>query len=88
MICITEELVNFNICIDTMNLRNTMVSGKSKSKEYDWVTFYIFKYRQNYAVCCLSVQTNTVKFYINEKDNLKIQESGSFLSLKEGKEQN
>ena len=53
--------------------------GKASQKSMViWFNFYIFKYRQNYVVCCLSVQTNTVKLYINKKDNLKIEESGDF----------
>ena len=51
--------------------------GKASQKSMIiWFNFYTFKYSQNYVVCCLSVQTNTVKLYINKKDNLKIQESG------------
>lgn len=87
MVYIAEELVNFTYALTRWISDIQWWVGKASQKSMIiWFTFYIFKYRQNYVVCCLSVQTNTVKLYINEKDNLKIQESGSFLSLKEGKE--
>lgn len=51
---------------------------KNKSGEYNLLdSMYIrFKYRQNYVLCYLSMQTNMAKININKQNNLKIQDSG------------